>query len=82
MIKKIVLAIAVAALAVSFAPTISLAKKAHSRAAKPCTMGTMASGKPNSAGWAPVMGCGADGKMYQTMMMCYMASGLCPPGAF
>jgi hypothetical protein len=81
MIKKIVLAVAVAALAVSFAPTISHAKKAHAKA-KSCTIGTMASGKPNSLGWAPVMGCGADGKMYETMMMCYMASGLCPPGAF
>jgi hypothetical protein len=75
MIKKLVLAVAVAAVAVSFAPTLSHAKKMK---AKPCTMGTMASGHANSMGWAPVMMCGADGKMYPTLMMCYGASGLCP----
>jgi hypothetical protein len=48
-------------------------------AAKSCTMGQMMSGKPNSFGWAPVMGCGADGKMYPTLMMCYMAASWCPP---
>ena len=80
MIKKIVLAIAVAAIAVSFAPTVSFAKKAKGHAkAKPCTMGTMASGHANNMGWAPVMMCGADGKMYPTLMMCYGASSLCPP---
>jgi hypothetical protein len=77
MIKKIVLAAAVAAFAVS-APTVSYAKKMH-HPAKKCTMGAMASGKANSMGWAPVMGCGADGKMYPTLMMCYMGSQLCPP---
>jgi hypothetical protein len=78
MIKKLVLAVAVAAVAVSFAPTASFAKKMHHKAA-PCTMGTMASGKANSMGWAPVSMCGMDGKMYPTMMMCYGASSLCPP---
>ena len=77
MIKKLVLAVAVAAVAVSFAPTASFAKKM--KAAKPCTMGTMGSGKANSMGWAPVSTCGMDGKMYPTMMMCYMGSQLCPP---
>ena len=78
MIKKIVLAIAVAAIAVSFASTASFAKKGKAKA-KPCTMGTMASGHANSMGWSPVMMCGADGKMYSTLMMCYGASSLCPP---
>jgi hypothetical protein len=77
MIKKIVLATAVAAFAVS-APTLSYAKKMH-HAAKKCTAGQMMSGKPNAMGWAPVMSCGADGKMYPTMMMCYSGSQLCPP---
>jgi hypothetical protein len=77
MIKKLVLAAAVAAVAVSFAPTASHAKKMHKM--KPCTMGTMASGPANSMGWAPVMGCGMDGKMYPMLMMCYMGSQLCPP---
>jgi hypothetical protein len=77
MIKKIVLTIAVAAFAVS-APTASFAKKMHHHASK-CTPGQMMSGKPNAMGWAPVMACGADGKMYQTIMMCMMASSLCPP---
>ena len=79
MIKKLVLAVAVAAVAVSFAPTASFAKKMHHKKAAPCTMGTMASGKANSMGWAPVSMCGMDGKMYPTMMMCYGASSLCPP---
>jgi hypothetical protein len=78
MIKKIVLAITVAAVAVSFAPTLSFAKKM--KAPKPCTMGTMAAGKPNSTGWAPVMMCGMDGKMYPSLMMCYAPSGFCPAG--
>jgi hypothetical protein len=76
MIKKTILAAAVAAFAVS-APTASYAKKMHHPAK--CTMGAMASGKANSMGWAPVMMCGADGKMYPTLMMCYGASSLCPP---
>jgi len=77
MIKKIVLAAAVAAVAISFAPTVSHAKKA--KAAKPCMMGTMASGKANAMGWKPVSMCGMDGKMYPTLMMCYGPSSLCPP---
>jgi len=78
MIKKIVLAIAVAAFAVSFAPTVSHAKKGKKAASK-CTTGQMMAAKPNSMGWSQVMGCGADGKMYPTLMMCYMPSSLCPP---
>jgi hypothetical protein len=76
MIKKLVLAVAVAAFAVS-APTLSFAKKMHHPAK--CTMGTMGSGAANSMGWKPVMMCGADGKMYPTLMMCYGPSSLCPP---
>ena len=79
MMKKIVLAIVVAAVAVSFAPTISHAKKMKKAAAAKCTMGKMMMGQPNSMGWAPVMGCGADGKMYPTLMMCYAPSSFCPP---
>ena len=77
MIKKLVLAATVAAVATSFAPTVSHAKMMmhHHK----CTPGQMMSGKPNAMGWAPVMTCGADGKMYQTLMMCMMASSLCPP---
>jgi hypothetical protein len=75
MIKKLVLITTVAAVATAFAPTVSFAKKmAH----KPCVSGTMASGKANNMGWAPVSMCGMDGKMYPTMMMCYGPSGLCP----
>jgi hypothetical protein len=78
MIKKIVLAIAVAALALSVAPNLSHAKKGKGKPAK-CTQGTMASGPANAWGWRPVMMCGADGRMSQTMMMCYGPSSLCPP---
>ena len=77
MIKKIVIATAVAAVALSFASTASFAKKG--KASAKCTMGQMATGKPNAMGWAPVMSCGADGKMYPTLMSCYMASSFCPP---
>jgi hypothetical protein len=80
MIKKLVIAVAVAAVAVSFADVSYAAKKGKGKvAAAKCTMGTMASGQPNQFGWAPVMSCGADGKMYPTLMMCYMGSSLCPP---
>ena len=78
MIKKLILIASVAALATAFAPTTSFAKKGKGKPAK-CTTGQMMSGKPNQFGWAPVMTCGADGKMYPTMMMCYMASSTCPP---
>jgi hypothetical protein len=77
MMKKIVLAVAVAATAVSFASTPSFAKKGHHKMSK-CTMGTMSTGKANSMGWAVVSGCGMDGKMYPMPAMCYTASGMCP----
>lgn len=80
MIKKIVLTAAVAAFAVSFAPTASFAKKMHKHHAHKCTMGHMMTGKPNSMGWAQVKGCGADGKIYTMPAMCYTASGMCPKG--
>ena len=81
MIKKLVIAVAVTAFAASSFSTASFAaKKGKAKAvAAKCTMGTMASGKPNQFGWAPVMSCGADGKMYPTLMMCYSGSQLCPP---
>ena len=79
MIKKIVLAVAVAALALSVAPNLSHAKKHKGKPkAKPCAMGTLTSGGANAWGWAPVSMCGADGKWYPTLMMCYKPSGLCP----
>jgi hypothetical protein len=74
--KKIVLAAAVAAAAVSFATTPSFAKKMHKMSK--CTAGHMMTGKADSMGWAPVMGCGMDGKMYNMVMRCYTASGMCP----
>ena len=77
MIKKIVLAATVAAVATSFAPAVSQAKMMHHMSK--CTPGQMMTGKPNSMGFAPIMTCGADGKMYQTLMMCMMASSFCPP---
>ena len=77
MMKKIVLAATIAAVATAFAPTVSHAKGMHKMSK--CTPGQMATGKPNSMGWAPIMKCGADGKMYQTLMMCMMASSFCPP---
>lgn len=78
MIRKLVLAIAVAAVAVSFAPTLSHAKKMKAPAPKPCTAGMLSTGAANQWNWAMVSMCGADGKMYSTLMACYVPSGLCP----
>jgi len=74
MIKKIVLAVAVAAVATAFASTASFAKKAP----KPCTPGSLETGKANEWKWAPVSICGLDGKWYPTLTSCYVPSGLCP----
>jgi hypothetical protein len=76
--KKIVLAATVAVAAVSFAATPSFAKKMHKMGMHKCTPGHMMTGKADGMGWAPVMGCGADGKMYNMVMRCYTASGMCP----
>ena len=78
MIKKIVLAIAVAAIALSVAPNLSHAKKGKGKPKPKCTVGALTSGPANAWGWAPVSTCGADGKWYPTLMMCYAPSGLCP----
>jgi len=79
MMKKLVLAIAVAAIAVAFAPTLSHAKKAKAAAApKRCTAGTLSTGPANQWNWAMVSMCGADGKMYPTLMACFVPSGMCP----
>ena len=75
MIKKLVLAAAVAAVATSFASTASFAKKMMHH---PCTSGTLTSGKANEWKWAPVSMCGLDGKWYPTLTSCYVPSGLCP----
>jgi hypothetical protein len=77
MIKKLALAVAVAAVAVSFAPTLSFAKM-HHHMMKPCTPGSMSTLKPNNMGWGQVEMCGTDGKWYDEPMMCYVPSGLCP----
>jgi hypothetical protein len=75
MIKKLVLAAAVAAVATAFAPTASFAKH---HMMKPCTAGSMLTGKPDKSGWGQVEMCGLDGKWYPEPMMCYVPSGLCP----
>jgi len=77
MMKKLVLAVAVAAVAVSFAPTLSHAKKMKKAKPASCTVGTMCTGAANAWGWAPVMSCGADGKLYPWPAACYVKSGLC-----
>lgn len=77
MMKKIVLAIAVAAFATAFAPTASYAKKAKAKTAT-CKTGTLVAGHANQWNWAPVSACGFDGKFYPTLTSCYVPSGLCP----
>ena len=76
MIKKLVLAATVAAVATAFAPTVSFAKYHH--VMKPCTPGSMSTFKLNNMGWAQVEMCGMDGKWYPWPMMCYVPSNLCP----
>jgi hypothetical protein len=82
MIKKVILAAAIAAIAVSFAPAASFAKKMHKQKVAKCGMGAMCTDKPDakgmSRGWANVKACAPDGKMYRVIFgTCYVPSGMC-----
>jgi hypothetical protein len=83
MTKKLILAAAVTAIAVSFAPTASLAKKMHKQKVAKCTVvGAMCTKKPGevskATGWANMKTCAPNGKMYLALPLCYMPSGSCP----
>jgi hypothetical protein len=83
MIKKLILAAGVAAIAISFASTESFAKKKSHKAKEPkCTMGQMCTVKLDKTGqvtrWAQVKECNYKGKMSTDVFPCYTPSGMCP----
>ena len=82
MIKKLILAAAVTAIAVS-APTALFAKKAHKeKVAKCAVVGAMCTKKPGevskATGWANMKTCAPNGKLYLALPLCYMPNGSCP----
>jgi hypothetical protein len=82
MIKKLLLAAAVTAIAVS-APTALSAKKMHKEKVAKCTVvGAMCTKKPGpvskATGWANMKTCYPNGKMYLALPLCYLPSGNCP----
>jgi hypothetical protein len=84
MIRKFILAAAATAVATSFLPTSSLAKKSHKAKEPPCSVGQACMDKPDkisqSTGWVTVKRCSYEGKgkMYQDVFPCYRPSGVCP----
>jgi hypothetical protein len=81
-IKKLILVAAATAVAISFSPTASFAKKTHKAKEPKCSMGQTCTEKLDKTGkvtgWASVMTCSPRGKMYRTVFPCYTPSGMCP----
>src|SRR6516162_7011530 len=75
MIKKFILVAAATAVATSFLPTSSFAKKAKE---KPCSVGQVCMNKPDKKGWGTVMRCTYDRKMIGDFSPCNVHSGMCP----
>jgi hypothetical protein len=84
MIKKLILAAAAMAVATSFLPTSSFAKKSHKAKEPPCSVGQACMDKPDKVsqftGWVTVKRCSYEGKgkMYQDVFPCYRPGGMCP----
>ena len=83
MIKKLLLAAVVTAIAVSFAPTASFAKKKHKEKVAKCSVvGAMCTKKLDkvgkATGWANMKMCYPNGKMYLALPICYVPNGSCP----
>ena len=76
MIRKFILAVAATAVATSFLPTSSFAKKSHKP--KSCTVGQACMNKPDKAGWGTVLRCTYDRKVIQDFSPCNVRSGMCP----
>src|SRR6516164_5145570 len=74
-IRKFILAVVATAVATSFLPTSSFAKKAKE---KPCSVGQVCMNKPDKAGWGTVMRCTYDRKMIGDFSPCNVRSGMCP----
>ena len=75
MIRKFILVAAATAVAISFLPPSSLAKKAKE---KPCSVGQVCMNKPDKKGWGTVMRCTYDRKMIGDFSPCNVRSGMCP----
>jgi hypothetical protein len=77
MIRKFILAAAATAVATSFLPSSSFAKKAL-----PCSVSQACMDKPDKVsqftGWVTVKRCSYQGKMYQDVFPCYRPGGMCP----
>ncbi len=83
MIKKLVLASAAMAVAISFAPTTSLAKRMHKHKEAKCSVvGSMCTKKLDKVGkvtgWANTKTCYPNHKMYLSAFPCYKSGGMCP----
>ena len=75
-IRKLIVAAAAAAVATSFLPTSSFAKKPAKE--KPCSVGKVCMNKPDKKGWGTVMRCTYDRKMIGDFSPCNVQSGMCP----
>ena len=78
MIRKFILVAAATAVATSFSPSSSFAKKSHKAKEPPCSVGQVCMKKPDKAGWGKVMRCTYDGKMVRDFYPCNVRSGMCP----
>ena len=78
MIRKFILAAAATAVATSFLPTSSFAKKTHKAKEQSCSVGKVCMNKPDKAGWGTVMRCTYDRKMIGDFSPCNVRSGMCP----
>jgi hypothetical protein len=80
MIKKLVMATAAMAVAISFAPSASFAKRM--KVARCTEVGAMCTKKLGPVGkvtgWADMKTCYPNGKMYLALATCYVPSGTCP----
>ena len=77
-IRKFILAVAATAVATSFLPTSSFAKKSHKAKAPYCTVGQACIDKPDKDGWGAVTRCSYEGKVYRDFSPCNVRSGMCP----
>lgn len=85
MIRKFILVAAATAVATSFLPSSSFAKKSHKAKEPPCSVGQACTDKPGNVskitGWVTVKRCSYEGKMYQDVFPCYAPGGMCPAAA-
>ena len=78
MIRKFILVAAATAVATSFLPSSSFAKKSDKAKEKPCSVGQVCMNKPDKKGWGTVMRCTYDRKMIGDFSPCNVHSGMCP----